>query len=141
MGLNSNPRSPNYIKKRQQSIHTLNTWLVFKQDQLKYVGNTPGGDYQVMWNMQIISRLIDEKMNAYEAVSATKWRSNYDGVHHLELEENVDQEVVEDLKSRGHDIKIIPKYGASGASEVIEITIDGLEGGNDPRSDGNCLAI
>ncbi|MBS5114373.1 MAG: gamma-glutamyltransferase family protein [Erysipelotrichaceae bacterium] len=141
VGLNSNPHSPNYIKKRQQSIHTLNTWLVFKQDQLKYVGNTPGGDYQVMWNMQIISRLIDEKMNAYEAVSATKWRSNYDGVHHLELEENVDQEVVEDLKSRGHDIKIIPKYGASGASEVIEITIDGLEGGNDPRSDGNCLAI
>lgn len=141
VGLNSNPESPNYIGKRKQSVHTLNTWMIFENDQLKYVGNTPGGDYQIMWNMQTVSRLLDEKMNAFDAVSATKWRADYNGTHHLELEENTPEDVIENLKSRGHDIKIIPKYGASGASEIIEIKDGYLEGGNDPRSDGNCLAV
>lgn len=142
VGLNTIKGHPNNIENRKKAVHTLNTWLVFENNRLKYVGNTPGGDYQVMWNMQMISHLLDDKMNVFETVNSIKWRANYhDGHHQIELEENISEEIIEKLRSLGHDIKLIPPYSASGASEIIQIFDDHLEGGCDPRCDGCALAV
>lgn len=142
VGLNTRLGHPNCIETRKKAVHTLNTWMIFDQGKLKYVGNTPGGDYQVMWNMQMVSNLIDEKKNAFETVDSIKWRANYkNGKHQIEIEENISEEIVEGLKKMGHDIVLIPKYSASGASEIIQIFSDHLEGGCDPRCDGQAIPV
>lgn len=48
---------------------------------------------------------------------------------------------IEALEKLGHSIKVIPKLSASGASQIIEISDDHLEGGSDPRADGTVLDL
>lgn len=142
VGLNTILEHPLCILHKQKAVHTLNTWMIFKDHQLKYVGNTPGGDYQVMWNMQLVSHLIDDHMTPKQAVSVPKWRANYDGANHvIEMEEDFGKEIIEALEKLGHSIKVIPKLRASGASQIIEISDDRLEGGSDPRADGTVLDL
>lgn len=142
VGLNTLENHPNNILNRKKAIHTLNTWMICQDGKLKFVGNTPGGDYQVMWNMQMISQLIDNNKNVFEAVDAVKWRGNYkDGFHQIEIEENIGEEVINELRTKGHDIKVISPYSASGASEIIELFDDHLEGGCDPRCDGKAIPV
>lgn len=142
VGLNTRLGHPNCIETRKKAVHTLNTWMIFDKGHLKYVGNTPGGDYQVMWNMQMISHLIDERKNAFETVDSIKWRANFrNGKHQIEIEENISEEIIKELKEMGHDIILIPQYGASGASEIIEVFPDHLEGGCDPRCDGKAIPV
>lgn len=141
VGLTAQKDHPNNIQKRRKAIHTLNTWMIFKDKKLHYVGNTPGGDYQVMWNMQLVSHLIDEKMNAFDAVDTIKWRGNYQNGHHfIELEKNIEDSIIQELERLGQDIHLIEPYSASGASEIIQVFEDHLEGGCDPRSDGRALS-
>lgn len=142
VGLNTRLEHPLCILHKQKAVHTLNTWMIFKDHQLKYVGNTPGGDYQVMWNMQLVSHLIDDHMTPKQAVSVPKWRADYDGINHvIEMEEDFGKEIIEALEKLGHSIKVIPKLRASGASQIIEISDDRLEGGSDPRADGTVLDL
>lgn len=142
VGLNTTLGHPNCIKTRKKAVHTLNTWMIFDGDELKYVGNTPGGDYQVMWNMQMVTNLIDEKKNVFETVDSIKWRANYkDGKHQIEIEENISKEIIDELRKMGHDIVLIPPYSASGANEIIEVFDDHLEGGCDPRCDGKVILV
>ena len=138
VGLNTIINHPNSIHNRRKAIHTLNTWLIKKDDKLKYLGNTPGGDYQVMWNMQLISNLIDKKKDVWQAVSAPKFRADYQkNQHTVDLEVSFGTDTIDKLKTLGHQVKIIPENSASGASELIEIKEDGsLEGASDPRSMG-----
>ena len=68
------PGHPNEVAPRRKPLHTLNAWIVTGDNgQLVHVGNTPGGDGQVQWNMQLLSHLLDHGLDPYDTVSAPRF--------------------------------------------------------------------
>ena len=52
------------VAPRRKPLHTLNAWIVTDDaGRLLHVGNTPGGDGQVQWNMQLLSHLLDHGLD------------------------------------------------------------------------------
>jgi gamma-glutamyltranspeptidase/glutathione hydrolase len=148
-GFNLIEGHPNCIAPGKKTMHTLNTWLVTKDGRPKWVGNTPGGDGQPQWNMQLITNLIDFDMNVQETVEAPRWLdfpgtdpADAEKQAELRIEKRVAEQTLKDLKSRGHNVVLLEPHAAGGAAQIIEIMENGvLAGGSDPRADGSAIGI
>lgn len=146
-GFNLKEGHPNALAPLKRTMHTLNTYLITdKEGNLRYVGNTPGGDNQPQWNMQVVCNLLDYHLDVQSALEHGKWADNAaideDGSqrHILKIESQVGEEVLEELRQMGHVLHVIPPFECSGASQIIEIREDGLRlGGSDPRADGAAM--
>ena len=66
---------PNVIEGGKRTMHTLNAYMVMRDDRPYLVGGTPGGDNQIGWNAQVITNVLDHGMSAQEAVEAPRWTS------------------------------------------------------------------
>lgn len=140
---------PNCLMPGKRTMHTLLTWILAKDGKPVFIGNTPGGDNQPQWSMQVIANLVDFDMNPEQAVSAPRWY-NYPGTDPEHADNpfvlNVEQGTPElscyELAQLGHDVEIIGRYEGGGAQSVIQIRDDGiLLGGTDPRTDGDVLGF
>lgn len=148
-GFNLIDGHPNCLAPGKKTMHTLNTWLITKDNNVKWLGNTPGGDSQPQWNMQVIVNLIDFGMNVQQAVEAPRWIDFQDttpeGMYKktkLKIECRIPKGIKESLIKKGHDVILIDPLGASGGFQVIEVTKDGVMlGGSDPRGDGAAIGI
>ncbi|WP_072713750.1 gamma-glutamyltransferase family protein, partial [Rhodococcus rhodnii] len=136
---------PNAVKPRRKPLHTLNAWVVTDDaGHLAAVGNTPGGDGQVQWNMQLLSHLLDHGLDPQEAVSAPRFTvfpgSDADTVgmdHEIRVEATVDGATRAELRRRGHEVRDIAPLGEPGSAQVISVDPTGyLLGGSDPRQEG-----
>ncbi|MGI6037733.1 MAG: gamma-glutamyltransferase family protein [Limnochordia bacterium] len=143
-GFNLLSDHPNCIAPGKRTMHTLNTYLITKDDALWAVGNTPGGDSQPQWNLQVICNLIDFSFNPQQAVAAPRWQQfpgtdphNWTAPATLYLENTIPTETGEDLKRRGHNIAWRPPGG--GAVQLIQRLDNLLLGASDPRSEGLAL--
>jgi gamma-glutamyltranspeptidase/glutathione hydrolase len=140
---------PNEVKPRRRPLHTLNAWIVTDSSgRLRHVGNTPGGDGQVQWNMQLISHLLDHGKDPQQAVDAPRFTvypgSDSDVLDHpeeLRCESRVGQEVLDRLRHRGHDVRSEGPWGAGGSAIVISVDHEHgtLWGGADSRQEGVAL--
>lgn len=137
-GFNLNEGHPNALAPKKRTMHTLNTYLLTDlEGNLRYVGNTPGGDNQPQWNMQVVCNIVDYKNDVQTALEHGKW-AEHQGV--LKIESQVGKEVLDKLQQMGHTLNIIEPYTCSGASQLIEVRADGLRlGGSDPRADGSAM--
>lgn len=140
-------KDPNCIAPGKKTMHTLLTYMIKdKEGNLRYVGNTPGGDNQPQWNMQTVVNLIDYGMDVQSALENARWSDVYrpdatgKWVHTLKIESHAGEETIEKLRNMGHVLNVIEPYRCSGASQVIEIRPNGLLlGGSDPRADGAAM--
>ena len=142
--------------------HTMNPVMVFNDDgpasmgkpagtgSLMLVCGTPGADTQVQTNMQVITHLIDFGMTVSEAVEAPRWRNshsptesnvphNCDNLLHMESRFGLD--VRQALESRGHQLNMMPDWGAQGSEMMIQVDSESgaLHGAADPRRDGYAI--
>lgn len=140
---------PNCIAPGKRTMHTLNTWLVTRDGQLAMLGNTPGGDGQPQWNLQVLTQLIDFGRTAQEAVEAPRWTSvpgtdpaNEDNPVEVVLEDRFPRATIDELAAKGHRTRIVGPWAAGGGAMVI--TVDPKTGvraaGCDPRVEGAALA-
>jgi gamma-glutamyltranspeptidase/glutathione hydrolase len=139
---------PNRIEPGKRPMHTLNCYLVTDGDALVLVGGTPGGDYQVQWNVQILTNLFDFGLNVQQAVEAPRWGSTpgtqSDSWHNdymLQLEEGFAANEVEQLAVMGHRVQPIGRGGGHVQLIRREPATGVLSGGSDPRADGAALAF
>jgi gamma-glutamyltranspeptidase/glutathione hydrolase len=145
------PGHPNALAPRRKPLHTLNAWLVTDAaGRLRHVGNTPGGDGQVQWNMQLVSHLVDGGLDPQEAVSAPRTTvhpgSDADALgtaETLQCESRLGAEVLAGLTARGHDVVDMGEWGAGGSALVISVDQERgvLSGAADPRQDGVALGV
>ena len=142
--------------------HTMNPVMVFDgkgpgsngnsggPGNLVLVCGTPGADTQVQTNMQVITHLIDFGMTVAEAVEAPRWRNSHsptesniphvcDNLLHMESRFGLD--VRQGLESRGHQLNIMPNWGAQGSEMMIQVdpNTGALHGAADPRRDGYAI--
>jgi gamma-glutamyltranspeptidase/glutathione hydrolase len=141
---------PNEVAPRRKPLHTLNVWIVTDDlNELLHVGNTPGGDGQVQWNMQLLSHLIDHGLGPHEAVSAPRFTvfpgSDADVIgqpDELRVEATTSESVRDELRARGHRVVVQPPYGAGGSAQIISRDERGiLSGAADPRQEGVAIGV
>lgn len=142
--------------------HTMNPVMVFDGNgpasnqgpsgpgNLVLVCGTPGADTQVQTNMQVITHLIDFGMTVAEAVEAPRWRNSHSptesNVPHvcdnlLHMESRFGSDVRQGLESRGHQLNMMPDWGAQGSEMMIQVDPEtgALHGAADPRRDGYAI--
>lgn len=141
---------PNEVRPRRKPMHTLNAWLLEDGDGLRAVGNCPGGDGQVQWNMQVISHLVDHGDDPQRAVSlprTTAWPgSDADTVGRrpvLRCEEGIPEQTLATLEQWGHAVERVPaqRGGPGGSALVIAKQDRVLHAAADPRMEGVALAL
>ena len=140
---------PNEVRARRRPLHTLNAWLVTDDaGRLVHVGNTPGGDGQVQWNMQLLSHLIDHALDPQQAVDAPRFTvfpgsdANVIGAPaELRCESRISSEAIAGLRAGGHPVQIVGPWHAGGSALVVSADHDRgcLAGGADSRNDGVAL--
>jgi gamma-glutamyltranspeptidase / glutathione hydrolase len=144
------PGHPNAVAPRRKPLHTLNAWIATDhRGELLHVGNTPGGDGQVQWNMQLLSHLVDHGLDPAEAVSAPRFTvfpgSDADVIGkpaELRVEATVSEDTREALSARGHHVVVQPPYGAGGSAQIISRDERGiLSGAADPRQEGVVIGV
>ena len=142
--------------------HTMNPVMVFDGNGLASNGNeagagnlvlvcgTPGADTQVQTNMQVITHLFDFGMSVAEAVEAPRWRNSHSptesNVPHvcdnlLHMESRFGADIRQGLESRGHQLNMMPDWGAQGSEMMIQADPEtgALHGAADPRRDGYAI--
>lgn len=144
---------PNEVMPGRKPLHTLNAWAVDQPGVgLLHVGNCPGGDGQVQWNMQVISHLVDHGLDPQTAVSLPRFTvfpgSDADVIsrpEELRCEEGIPQETLQQLADRGHPVTVVPPQVGGPGGSALAISVDHghgvLHAGADPRMEGTALAI
>jgi gamma-glutamyltranspeptidase/glutathione hydrolase len=144
------PGHPNAPRPRRKPMHTLNAWMVASEDgELQAVGNTPGGDGQVQWNMQLVSHLLDHSVDPQDAVEAPRFTvspgSDADVIGspaELVCESRLGENVTSALRERGHSVRTVAPWEAGGSAQIIARTDGGcLSAGCDPRQEGCALGV
>ena len=139
-GFSLDPKSPNVLAPGKKTMHTLNTWMLFRDDAFWAVGGTPGADVQVQTNLQTVTQMIDHGRSPQAAIESPKWHVAPDGAH-LFLEDRLPLDTCYELRQRGHQLTVGGAWSGSCASQII--TLDPKTGsllaGSDPRVDGLAL--
>jgi len=146
------PQSPNVIAPGKRPAHTLNAFTAVKPDGSLYlVGGTPGANIQVQSNLQLLVNVIDLKMNVQEATEAPRWQhlnasgqssEEEKGLGVLEIENRVSDEVFEQLRAKGHEVKALSAWGHGSSVQMMEVLANGTFAfGSDPRCEGHASGI
>jgi gamma-glutamyltranspeptidase/glutathione hydrolase len=135
----------NVIAPGKRTINTIHNYMVTQNGKLVIVGGTPGGDNQPQWNAQVLSNIIDHGMDVQEAADAPRW-THFPGTDPrtidqemvLRMEDGFDEEAIEGLLKRGHELREYPEVGTPGAVQLIHVNHEtGVHtGGTDGRCDG-----
>ncbi len=132
------PDSPNRLAGGKRPVFTLNSFILAKEGRPLLAGGTPGDYGQVQWNLQVLTRFIDEGMTAAEAVGAPRWRYYGPGLRaasaRLALEAGIGEEVAGRLADRGHPVGDL---GWGGNFSLVRLheggVIEGIGDGRSPR--------
>jgi gamma-glutamyltranspeptidase/glutathione hydrolase len=100
------------------------------------IGNTPGADFQVQTNLQVITGVLDHGLDPQTAIDAPRWGDTAQG---LLVEREMPSETQRELARRGHDVKPVDRATAP-MGRAQAIVIDPHSGafvaGSDSRGEG-----
>ena len=108
LGFGTDPTLPNVMAPGKRTLHTLNTYTASRNGALFLVGGTPGADFQVQTNLQILTAIIDYGLPLTAAVDAPRW-GHLTG-RTLLLESRIPANTQSGLQSRGHDLVLAPPW-------------------------------
>jgi gamma-glutamyltranspeptidase/glutathione hydrolase len=145
------PESPNVLAGGKRPRTTLTPTVVLKDGRPFLAIGTPGGDSQDQQILQVLLNVIDFGLDVQAAIEAPRVnslhpQSSFDdhraqpGV--LEVERTLPPAVLEELRARGHLLRLRPAYGIS--TGIVAAGVDPatgkLRGGADPRRERALIA-
>ncbi len=140
----TDPNSPNVLAPGKRPRITLTPTLILKYGQPFMILSTPGGDNQDQALLQVLLNVIEFGMNPQEAVEAPRFDtqhyvSSFDNHEFLagvlNVESRIPADVIHQLGSRGHKLKIQSAWGTGSSPTVIiyDVKSGVISGGADPR--------
>lgn len=148
---NLDPSSPNVLAGGKRPRTTLTPTVVLKDGKPFLAIGTPGGDSQDQQILLVLLNMLDFGMDVQAAIEAPRVNSlhpvsSFDdhraqpGV--LEIEATFPSRVIDELKARGHNLRIRPANGIS--TGIVAAGVDpvtgGLRGGADLRRERAIVA-
>ena len=143
-----------YLRPRMRPRYTISPSLVLHNGQPFVAIGTPGGDNQEQTILQTLLDIIEFwpewYPNLHEAFEwprvqtshfyATVWPHG-GGFNKLSVEANLPDSVIQDLRSRGHDVAVVPPFTlvSCATAVLIDPGTSNRIAGADPRRD--CYAI
>jgi gamma-glutamyltranspeptidase/glutathione hydrolase len=151
-GFSLDPNSPNIIAPGKRPAHTLNAFTAVNADgTLHLVGGTPGANIQVQTNLQLITNIVDLKMNVQEATEAPRWQhlnapgqssDEETGKGVLEIENRVPTAVLDELRAKCHDVRPLAAWGHGSSVQMMQVLPNGTFAfGSDPRCEGQASGL
>ncbi len=140
----TDPNSPNVVAPGKRPRITLTPTLVLKDGQPFMILSTPGGDNQDQALLQVLLNVTEFGMNPQEAVEAPRFDtqhyvSSFDNHEFLaavlNVESRIAEQVIDQLKARGHKIRVQTPWGTGSSPTVIMYDVKSgvISGGADPR--------
>jgi len=106
---------------------TLSPGLVLRDGEPWLAYGTPGGDQQEQWALHVLVRHVDRGLNLQEAIDAPEWHTDHlissfhpRGVklRSLMVESRLGDDVIDELRRRGHDVTVAPPWSLGRVSAV-----------------------
>ena len=139
-GFHIDPASPNHLAPHKRTVHTLNNFLAVKDGRVVVGGATPGADFQVQTNLQVIAGVLDWGLDIQGALDTPRWATSTGGT--LSVETRLAPALRDELIARGHELRLSGPWGARACSEVIaSLGGGGWAVASDLRGEGLALAI
>ncbi|SEO54353.1 gamma-glutamyltransferase family protein [Paenibacillus sp. OV219] len=132
------PAHANVLEPGKRPYHTIIPGFLTKDGEPIGPFGVMGAFMQPQGHLQVISNLIDYKLNPQAALDAPRWQWT-EGKQVL-VEAEVPPAIAKGLQERGHHIQVMADRKAFGCGQVIWREPSGvLIGGTEPRTDG-CIA-
>ena len=130
----------------KKPFHTLNPAAARLKSGGTLVYGTMGGDGQPQTQAAVFSRHAVFGQPLQQAVSAPRWllgRTWGQNSDTLKIEDRFAPGVIEDLRTRGHDVEVYPAYSETmgHAGGILRHPNGVLEGAADPRSNGGAVGF
>jgi len=130
---------PNQVAPGKRPFHTIIPAFLSKGGKPAMAFGVMGGNMQPQGHIQVVMRFVDEYLNPQACSDAPRWR--IDDAGKLTVEASMPATVVEDLKTLGHDVTVMPAnsldFGSAQAIALLgEDTASGYIAGSDHRRDG-----
>nr|WP_277819389.1 gamma-glutamyltransferase [Pseudoroseomonas vastitatis] len=140
------PAHSNALRPGKRVRHTMNAPMILKNGRPWALLGTPGADNQVQINLQTVVSLIDLGLDPQQIAEAPRWSSSqpgqdanwpHAGDDALTLEQGFPAETLDNLRARGHQLKIVPPLEGPCSVACIRVLDNGVRmAGSDPRRDG-----
>lgn len=141
-----NPASPNVVEPRKRPRHTLMPVLVTRDNDIRWVSSTMGGQGQPQVHAQLLLRSLGGA-DALSAVTAPRWMVGVseagDTDETVYVEADSSPAVTASLTANGLNVKIVPPHSESlGHANLIRVDENGrFDAASDPRADGSAIEI
>lgn len=128
---------PNRVGGSKRPFHTIIPGFLMAGDNPLMSFGVMGGPMQPQGHMQMVTRIRDYGQNPQTASDAPRWQI-FEG-RKVGVENGFAPEVLEDLRSRGHDIDIMSPLMFGGAQLIHKLEEGGYVSGSDHRKDGGAF--
>jgi gamma-glutamyltranspeptidase/glutathione hydrolase len=118
---------PSSLAPRRRPRTTLSPGLVLRDGEPWLAYGTPGGDQQEQWALHVLLRHVDQGLNLQEAIDAPDWHTDHlissfypRGYvpRSLDVESRLGDDAIEELRARGHEVKVQPPWSLGRVSAV-----------------------
>lgn len=136
------PAHHNCLKPGRRPFHTIQPALAHLDDGRVMPYGTMGGEGQPQTQAMIFSRYVLGGQDLQRSITAPRWllgRTWGSDITNLRIENRFDEEVLDALRSAGHDLEVIGDFDEiMGHAGALVWHPNGLiEGASDPRCDGS----
>jgi gamma-glutamyltranspeptidase/glutathione hydrolase len=132
------PGHPNEVGPRKRPFHTIIPAFVTESGRPLISFGVMGATMQPQGHTQIMVRIADHGQNPQAASDAPRWRV-YEGLD-VEFEQGVPAETLDDLKARGHKIRVADRWATEfGRCQLIYKLEDGYLAASERRADGQAV--
>ena len=133
------PSHANCLKPGKKTYHTIIPGFLSKDGKAIGPFGMIGGTMQPQGQVQILTDIIDFKLNPQSALDAPRWQ--WIEEKKVKVEKDFPHNIVEDLKNRGHIVESVVESSEFGRGQIIWKDKNGiLIGATDPRADGAVVA-
>ncbi len=131
------PLHPNALAPGKRPYHTIIPGFLTRDGRPVGPFGVMGGFMQPQGHMQVVMRTVDQHLHPQAALDAPRWRWEHGRT--VWIESRTPAPIVEGLRSRGHDVRVVDEPAAFGRGQIIWRAGDTLVAGSESRADGQAL--
>ena len=131
---------PNALAPGKRPYHTIIPGFLTRDSKAVGPFGVMGGFMQPQGHIQVIVNTIDYQLNPQASLDAPRWQ--WLKAREIEIEFDADPTIIEGLRARGHDVKVVEPSGRFGRGQIIwKLPSRAYIAGSDKRADGYAAGI